>query len=157
MKIYNLVKTSEINENEVDYLTERLVQDKIFVKHHDAILEIPKKSHYETIKEYSNGGKDVVEVVDIEYVAPKDAYDEYEDILRVEKLSREEILNNLRQMREEECFSIINRGLAWYSKISVDQNLELNRWYNQWLDITNSYFDDVDVASIIPIKPSWLK
>ncbi len=76
-------------------------------------------------------------MVDVEYVKPQEAYDEYEDILRVKTLTKEEILNNLRILREEQCFSIVNRGLVWYAQIDNSQNLELTRWYKEWLDITD--------------------
>ena len=96
-------------------------------------------------------------MVDVEYVKPQEAYDEYEDILRVKTLTKEEILNNLRILREEQCFSIVNRGLVWYAQIDNSQNLELTRWYKEWLDITDKYTEVVDVLTIIPNKPEWLK
>lgn len=63
--------------------------------------------------------------------------------------TKEEILENLRQRREEECFSIINRGELWYDALTEAQLNELNNWYNAWLNVTET--------EIIPIKPSWIK
>lgn len=157
MRIFNKDKSREIQQNEVNSLTEKLVNDKIFVKHYEAIQEVPKKSHIEVVRIYPNGGKDVREVVDVEYIKPQKSYDEYEDIFRVEPLTKEEVLDNLRRLREQECFTIINRGMPWYAQIDNNQNLEIMRWYKEWLDITDKYILGIDIATILPKKPEWLK
>ena len=59
-----------------------LKRDSLFLRHHEAVEAVAPKGHYETVKEYPNGGKDVAWVVDVPGVAAKDAWDEYEDILR---------------------------------------------------------------------------
>lgn len=56
--------------------------DKILVVRHEAIEAIEEQGHYEVVKEYPNGGKDVEWVVDTPAVEGKDAWDEYETILR---------------------------------------------------------------------------
>ena len=66
-----------------------------------------------------------------------------------QELVEQELLEELRQQREVECFSIINRGQLWYSTLTEEQLLELNTWYNAWLDITETKF--------VPEKPSWIK
>lgn len=50
--------------------------------HHEATAGIPEQCHYETIKEYANGGKDVKKVIDVEGVPAKEAWDEtvYEEV-----------------------------------------------------------------------------
>lgn len=148
MRIFDETKTKEIQESEIDYSKYKLEQTTIFKKHHEAIEEIQEQSHYETIAEYPNGGKDVRKVIDVEYVAPKDAWDEYEDILYLVHLTDDEIIDNLRVQREDECFPIINRGQLWYDNLSDDQLQELNEWYRAWLDVTET--------KTVPIKPSWL-
>lgn len=54
----------------------------------------------------------------------------------------------LRQMREQECYPYINRGELWYSKLTEEQKIELDNWYNAWLDVTDTL--------VIPTKPLWL-
>lgn len=77
-------------------------------------------------------------------------------------LTKEEILNLLRTRREEECFPIINRGVLWYNLLTEEQRLELDKWYKEWLDITDTYRNtyernsEFDIQTIIPSKPSWL-
>ena len=94
MKIYNEDLTKEIQEQDIDYSKYKLVDAKRFVRHHEAVAEVKEQFHYETIREYPNGGKDVKKVIDVEYVEPKEAYDEYEDILKIEPLSAEELKQN---------------------------------------------------------------
>ena len=59
-----------------------LEPSKILAAHHKAVKAVPEKGHWETVKEYPNGGKEVEWVVDVPAVEARDAWDEYEDILR---------------------------------------------------------------------------
>ena len=63
-------------------------------------------------------------------------------------LSDEQILMNLRNQREVECFHIINRGKLWYDTLTTEQVAELDEWYKAWLDVTKT--------KVIPNKPNWL-
>ena len=75
----------DINNIEIanpDMTKGRLVEDKVFVQYHEAVEAVPEQFHYETIREYPNGGKDVEIVIDVPGVEAADAWDEYEDILR---------------------------------------------------------------------------
>ena len=58
-------------------------------------------------------------------------------------------LASLRIKRDDECFSIINRGQLWYARLNEEQKSELQSWYLKWLDVTET--------GIIPEKPNWLK
>lgn len=78
----------------------RLGIETIVIKHHDAVKANPGKSHLEVIKEYPNGGKDVVEVWDEEPVEAKDAYDETETIQRYVPYTTEE-LEKIKKEKEE--------------------------------------------------------
>ena len=78
MRVFNKDKTVELFEYDVD--KGYLVLEKLFIAHHEAIEKVDGKFHYETIKEFPNGGKEVKKVWDIEPAEEKDAWDEYEDI-----------------------------------------------------------------------------
>lgn len=78
-------------------------------------------------------------------------------IQEIPKPSFEEHLQYLRTQRNSECFVIINRGRLWYDKLTEEQTQELNAWYQEWLDVTKKYKYEVDIDSIIPKKPKWLK
>lgn len=73
--------------------------------------------------------------------------------------TQDEILENLRYMRQNECFSVINRGVLWYNALTTEQQQELNTWYQAWLNVPQVYLETkpTDIETIIPIKPSWLK
>lgn len=45
-------------------------------EHHEAIQGVEEVWHYETVREYPNGGKDVEKVIDVPGVEAKDAWDE---------------------------------------------------------------------------------
>lgn len=61
----------------------------------------------------------------------------------------EEIKEDLRKMRESECFSIVNRGNVWFDCLTLSEKEELKRWYLAWLDVTETLTK--------PQKPAWLK
>ena len=76
-----------LNENNVeisnpDLSLGHLVEEEVFIAHHPAVEEVPEQWHYETIKEYPGGGKDVVKVIDVPWMEAKEAWDEYETIQR---------------------------------------------------------------------------
>lgn len=56
------------------------LEDKTQTIHHDAVEGVEEVSHYETLAEYPNGGKDVQKVVDVPGVEAKDAWDEEEQV-----------------------------------------------------------------------------
>lgn len=80
-------------------------------------------------------------------------------IQEVPPLTEEDILSELRFRREQECFSIINRGVLWYNTLTTEQQQELNTWYQAWLDVPQVYQETKpkDIETIIPTKPNWLK
>ena len=74
----------------------------------------------------------------------------YQELLKEQTTIDDKIvIEELRQQREVECFSIINRGQLWYSTLTEEKLTELQTWYNAWLDITETKF--------VPEKPSWIK
>lgn len=84
-------------------------------------------------------------------------------IQEIPKPTQDEIIDMLRERRKQECFSIVNRGILWYNKLTTEQQFELDEWYKKWLDITDTYRNayeqnqNIDIESIIPTAPSWLK
>ena len=68
-------------------------------------------------------------------------YDNTEDLKQAK-------LQELRGKRASECFPIINRGQLWYNTLTEKQLKELNKWYQEWLDVTDTLKE--------PEKPEWL-
>lgn len=69
--------------------------------------------------------------------------EEYSVILQTEET------DELRSLRETNCFSIINRGQAWYNTLTPEQLQELEEWYHAWLNVTDT--------REVPAKPEWLR
>ena len=93
------------NNNEVtnvDLEKGYLRTETIVTKHHDAVEARPGKSHIEVVKEYSNGGKDVITVWDEKPTEAKPAYDETEDIQRYIPYSSEELTKIAKEKEEAE-------------------------------------------------------
>lgn len=59
-----------------------LIEESIFVQHHEAIEAVEEEGHWEVVAEYPNGGQDVEWIIDVAKVEAKEAWDEYEDIYR---------------------------------------------------------------------------
>lgn len=98
-RVFNEDKTQELTE--YDLTLGKLVKDKLFVKHHEAVPEVVAKTveekvaayqaegqsvkqhdgkYFLVVAEYENGGKDLEEIFPTQAVPAKEAYDEYEDI-----------------------------------------------------------------------------
>ncbi len=71
------------------------------------------------------------------------------DALQQEQEDLEQAQAEYRRRREKECFSIINRGQLWYEGISLPQLLELRKWYQAWLKVTDTM--------VVPERPAWLE
>ena len=151
MRIFNADKTQEL-ENP-DLALGYLLDDTLFIAHHEAIEAVEEQGHYETVAEYPNGGKDVVWVVDVPAVEAREAYDEYEDIKVYIPYTEEELevrkQEELRERRAAECFPIVNRGVLWYEKLTAEQKTELSAWYEAWLDAPQT--------GTAPEKPTWVE
>lgn len=72
--------------------------------------------------------------------------DEYK--AKAEEFKARSELNALRRRREEECFSVINRGALWYDRLTEAQKAELDEWYDAWLKVTET--------KEVPKTPDWL-
>ena len=77
MKVYNLDKT-QILEN-YDLTKGYLTQDTITI-HYPSVQGREGRGHYETLREYPNGGKEVKWVADVEEIKAVEAHDVVENI-----------------------------------------------------------------------------
>lgn len=72
-------------------LTKGYLKQETQTVHHDAVAGVEEVSHYETICEYPNGGKDVKKVVDVKAVPAQGAYDEEVEVQRYVLYTAEEL------------------------------------------------------------------
>ena len=78
MRVFDESKNNELHEYDLE--KGYLKNDKLLVKHHEAVEAVAEKGHHEVVREYPNGGKDVAWVVDVPAVEAKPAWDEWEDV-----------------------------------------------------------------------------
>lgn len=78
------MKIIDSNGNPIEKpdLTKGYLKQETQTVRHDAVEGVEEVSHYETIREYPNGGKDVKKVVDVKAVPAQDAYDEEVEVQR---------------------------------------------------------------------------
>ena len=150
MKVYNKDKTQILETYD---LTKGYLKEDVITIHFEEVKAVKEQGHYETIAEYANGGKDIKWVVDVQGAEYQPARDKEEKMLVYIPYSENELLENrknvLRNKRQLECFSIINRGELWYKNLTDEQKEELEIWYKKWLDVTETLVE--------PVKPSWIK
>lgn len=119
-----LDKNNNVIENP-NFELGHLVEEQIFVQHHDAVIGRVEEGHYEVIAEYpETGGKDVEWVIDVEGVEACDAWDEYEDILRFVEYTAEELaeIEAARQAEEAEAHRVENELAQAKSEIEELKN-----------------------------------
>ncbi len=174
MKIYNEEKTHELIDP--DLTKGYLYEDKRLVKHHDAIPEKVIKTVEGQVKEYRAQGEEVIlgdfgknyyltiafipksgdmeadgregKLIEPIVEPAKKAWDEFEDILVYHAYTDEEYVEYLRDERERVCFPVINRGAAWYARLTPEQNAELQTWYEAWLNAPET--------GVKPETPAWI-
>lgn len=78
MRVFNVNKTEELKEYDLNL---GHLEKGTLVTHVEAVEGIEEKGHYEIVREYPNGGKDVEWVVDVPRVEAVEEHDEIEDIL----------------------------------------------------------------------------
>ena len=63
-------------------------------------------------------------------------------------LNSDKQIRALRELREQKCFSVINRGKLWYDTLDSAQRAELRSWYYKWLNVTETL--------VIPEDLPWI-
>lgn len=109
MRILTETGAELLNPNyDLGYTTE----ETIVIAHHPAVEAVEEQWHYEVIREYPNGGKDVTVVVDVPGVEAEEAWDETEDILRWHYYTAEELAQMEAEANQPTLDEIINALLG---------------------------------------------
>ena len=114
----------ELQRESIDNSKGYLLIEEIVSKHHEAVEAVEEQGHYEVVREYPNGGKDVEWVVDVPGIEAKDAYDEFETIERFVKYTERQLAENhieeLKQNLRDTDYIILKvvEGAASLSEIS---------------------------------------
>ncbi len=104
----------DVNNHEVhdpDLTLGYVKPDSIFVCHHDAVQEVAEQSHPVVVATYPNGGRDIEKVIDVAYVPPQEAWNEYEDIYRYVLYTPEE-LDQLNKPKPDSDASAVYDSMA---------------------------------------------
>ena len=129
----------------------KLVSDTL-IEHIPEQQEIQEQWHYETVKEYPNGGKDVEKVIDVvgqPYIAE---HDEVEDILVYKPYSEQEIKiiknNNriieLKQKLQETDYKAIKYAEG---ELSVEEYAETKAQRKAWREEINKLEEELKDAN----------
>lgn len=114
---------NELKENEIDLEKGYLQEDRIIKMKHKAKPAVKGSGHYEIIKEYENGGKEVEWIWDIEPQQAQEAWTEYEDIQRYILYTEEELAQ--KQAEKEKAAEEANKQSAMEQQIN-DLQKQLN-------------------------------
>lgn len=106
MKVYDITKTKELIDYDLNL--GHLEMDTI-TRHLDEVQEVEEKSHVEVLKEYPNGGKDVITIVDEPYIPYQPARDEIESVLIYVPYTAEELEKKEKEVRMNEIQSRLDK------------------------------------------------
>ncbi len=143
MKVYDITKKQMLNEYDLEkgYLKEDTITNHI-----PEIQEVKEQGHYETIKEYPNGGKDVVWVVEKPGIEYQPAKEEIEDIYVYVPYTSEELIENKKMLLREKrelllrAFDIYKANVNYGVEIENDtQRSIILNWYQQVKDLNEHY------------------
>ena len=142
----------DIPDNLICDLSKGKLENDTLIEHIPEQQEIQEQWHYETIKEYPNGGKDVEKVIDVigqPYIAE---HDEVEDILVYKPYSEQEIKviknNNriieLKQKLKETDYKAIKYAEG---ELSVEEYAETKAQRRAWREEINKLEEELKDAN----------
>lgn len=140
MRIFEENKIREIYAPDLEH--GKLVSDKLFVKHHNAVLQRDEVGHEVVLQEYPNGGKDIEWIVDIPAIEAKDAWDEYEDIFVYIPYTQEELKEILREKRVPLLFAFDKWEKAVLRGREQDDYMIMS-WYKSLLNLEEGAFNNI--------------
>lgn len=169
MKIYNAEKTQELTNP--DLSLGKLVADKLFVAHHDAVPAVAGKTSEELAKEmekqgrevffnakmsfwyyvekkFDNGGRSVKAIYPVQGIPEKEAWDEYEDIYVYIPYTEEELLENRKNALREERKVLLDAFDKWEKAVLRGREKDdayIMSWYRDLLNLVESAFLDENV------------
>jgi hypothetical protein len=111
-----------------------------------------------TFEEFSQlTGYSLVEVPDNLIIPPEASDFENDTFIQTKFDDRysEKLIDDIRKIRDKECFSVVNRSNLWYIKLTEEQKTELEEWYQEWLELPNKQKETKNKLKY-PVKPSWV-
>lgn len=142
MRIFDETKTYELNESTIDLTKGRLVADKKFIMHHDAVLG-QEAVYVDRPVTYPNSSTSIFKELITPAVEAKEAYDEYEDIQVYVPYTEEE----LKDIKRSKRVPLLNAFDKWEKALLrgrevEDSNISLI-WYPNLLDLKDNAFENI--------------
>ena len=113
-------------------LTLGWLRDETEAMKHPAQAGVPELSHYETVAEYPNGGKDVRKIIDREGIPARDAWTEQVPIQRYIRYTAEELAAQEEARKKAEAWeklpetvAALQAALADADALNLDQDYRL--------------------------------
>ena len=142
----------DIPDNLICDLSKGKLESDTLIEHIPEQQEIQEQWHYRTIKEYSNGGKDVEKVIDVvgqPYIAE---HDEVEDILVYKPYSEQEIkaiknnnrISELKQKLQETDYKAIKYSEG---ELSAEEYAETKAQRRAWREEINKLEEELKDAN----------
>ena len=142
----------DIPDNLICDLSKGKLENDTLIEHIPEQQEIQEQWHYETIKEYPNGGKDVEKVIDVvgqPYIAE---HDEVEDILVYKPYSEQEIkviknnnrIAELKQKLQETDYKAIKYAEG---ELSSEEYAETKAQRRAWREEINKLEEELKDAN----------
>ena len=118
-------RNNELTEEELDLTLGYLVDDEIFITHHNAepeqeLIEEPDLDN--PVKEFENGGKIVNMITIQEYRPAIDAWDEYETIKRYKLYTEDELATHAQMAKSQQFLKEGNDRLTEVESANLDQD-----------------------------------
>ena len=112
-------------------LTLGWLRDETEAMKHPAQAGVPELSHYETVAEYPNGGRDVRKVIDTPGVAAKAAWIEQVPIQRYVRYTAEEMAAQEEERKKQEAKDKLPETVADLMQQLTDLQLSLCELYER--------------------------
>jgi hypothetical protein len=145
MRIFNEDKTIELTkvDESLGYLKEDFIETEIPEE-----AAVTAKYHYEVVKEYPNGGKDVRKVIDVEGKPYIPAHTEREDILvyipysseELERMAAEREIFELKQKLRDTDYQAIKYAEGMFT---LSEYAPIREQRQTWRDRINELEDEI--------------
>ena len=139
MRVFNKAKTKELIEYD---LTKGYLKEDTIINHIEAVEEVKEIGHYEVIKEYPNGGKDVKWVIDIAGVKGQEARDEEEAIYCYIPYTKKELTKMKNENRIAELKQLLRE--SDYRAIKYAEGCYTEEEYKPYKELRQSYRDEIN-------------
>ena len=110
-------------------LTQGRLRSETEAVEHPAQEGVPELSHYETVAEYPNGGKDVQRVVDVPGVTAQAAWTEQVPVQRYIRYTEEELAAREKERQQAEEAARLPETIASLTRQLTDLQLALCELY----------------------------